>query len=79
VTVNGQRIDFLNRYVKTPNHTPERVTIPIPVGILRAGKNTLRLELTGKADEAEQLDDFGLLGIALDFRPRATSARGTSP
>jgi hypothetical protein len=79
VTVNGQRVDYLNRYVKTPNHTPERVAIPIPAGLLRAGKNTLRLELTGMATKAEQLDDFGVLGMALEFRRDADAVKAPSP
>jgi hypothetical protein len=73
VAVNGKRIDFLNRYVKTRNDTPERVAIPIPAGSLRAGKNTVRLKLTGMASKAEQLDDFGVLGIALEFRRKANA------
>ncbi len=74
VTMNGQRVDFLNRYIKTRNDVPERVAIPIPAGLLRPGKNTLRLELTGMANKAEQLDDFGVLGIALEFRRKANAA-----
>ncbi len=74
VKVNGQRIDFLNRYIKTRDDTPERLAIPIPAGLLHAGKNTLRLELTGMASKAEQLDDFGVLGIALDFRRKPNGA-----
>ncbi len=30
--VNGQRIDYINHYIKTRNETPERVAIPIPAG-----------------------------------------------
>ncbi|MGO9469462.1 MAG: hypothetical protein ACLQIB_06560 [Isosphaeraceae bacterium] len=74
VTVNGQRIDYINRYIKTRDDAPERVAIPIPAGLLRAGKNTLRLVLTGMASKAEQLDDFGVLGIALEFRRKANAA-----
>jgi len=74
VTMNGQRVDYLNRYIKTRNDVPERVAIPIPAGLLRAGKNTLRLELTGMANKADQLDDFGVLGTALDFRRKAHAA-----
>jgi len=74
LVVNGQRIDFLNRYVKTRNDTPERLAIPIPAGMLRTGKNTLRIELTGMASKAEQLDDFGVLGIALEFRGKGNAA-----
>lgn len=65
VVVNGKRIDFLNRYVKR-NHAPERIAIPIPAGLLRPGKNTVRLELTAMA--TKELDDFGLLQMALEFR-----------
>src|SRR5262249_53580483 len=79
VTINGQRVDFLNRYVKTRNESPERVAIAIPAGLLRAGKNVVRLELTGMASKAEQLDDFGVLGIALEFRPRANTIPPRSP
>jgi hypothetical protein len=74
VMINGQRVDYLNRYIKTANKTPERVSIPIPPGLLRVGQNTLKLELTGMTE----LDDFGVLGIALDFRRRA-SAGPASP
>jgi hypothetical protein len=66
IAVNGRRIDYLNRYVKTSNETPERVAIPIPAGVLKAGKNTVRLELTGMASKSRELDDFGVLQIALE-------------
>jgi len=67
IVVNGQRIDYLNRYIKTRNETPERVAIPIPAGLLHAGKNTVRLELTGMASKSRELDDLGVLQIALEF------------
>ena len=68
VAVNGKRIDYLNRYIKTNNIAPERVAIPIPAGLLRPGKNTVRLELTGMATNEKQLDDFGVLQMAVEFR-----------
>jgi hypothetical protein len=74
LVMNGQKFDSLNRYIKTRNDTTERVAIPIPTGLLRAGKNTLRLELTGMASKADQLDDFGVLGIALEFRRKGNAA-----
>jgi hypothetical protein len=67
IVVNGRRIDYLNRHIKTRNLTPERATIPIPAGLLHPGKNTIRLELTGMAGKDEQLDDFGVLQLALEF------------
>jgi hypothetical protein len=66
VAINGKRIDYVNRYIKTNNNEPERVAIPVPSDVLRSGKNSIRLELT--ADDVKQLDDFGLLQMAVEFR-----------
>ncbi len=78
IVVNGQQIDYLNRYIKTRNmDVSERVAIPIPVGLLHAGKNTVGLQLTGMAGESRVLDDLGVLQIALEF-PSAPN-RGIQP
>ncbi len=74
IAINGKRIDYLNRYIKTNNIAPERVAIPVPVEVLRKGKNTIRLELTGMAAEEKQLDDFGVLQMAVEFRSVSRSA-----
>jgi hypothetical protein len=66
--LNGRRFDNVNRHIKTENKTPERVAMPIPAGLLRRGKNTIRLELTGTAEKEKQLDDLGVLEIALELR-----------
>ena len=55
----------------------ERVAIPIPAGLLHAGKNTVGLQLTGMAGESRVLDDLGVLQIALEF-PSAPN-RGIQP
>ena len=68
VVVNGNRIDYINRFIKTSNKTPERVAIPIPADVLRSGKNSIRLELMGMATDEKQLDDFGVLQMAVEFR-----------
>ncbi len=65
VVVNGKRVDFLNRFVKR-NDVPERIAIPIPAGAFRPGRNVIRLELT--AMNTKELDDFGVLQMALEFR-----------
>ncbi len=67
VAINGQRFDYLNRYIKTSNEAPERIRIPIPRGLLRAGKNTLRIEVTGTASARALYDDLGILQMALEF------------
>jgi hypothetical protein len=74
VSVNDRRIDYLNRHIKTQNKSPERVAIAIPPGLLHRGKNKIRIELTS-ASGAKELDDLGILQIALE---RASGA-GASP
>jgi hypothetical protein len=75
--VNGRRIDNVNRHIKTENKTPERVAMAIPAGLLHRGKNTIRLELTGTAEKDKQLDDLGVLEIALELRtPPNAKGRG---
>ncbi len=72
LAVNGKRIDYVNRFIKTRNETPERIAIPVPEGLLTAGKNTITLELTGMARRAKELDDLGVLQVAVELRPKAT-------
>jgi hypothetical protein len=77
IAVNGQRVDYLNRHIKTRNETPERVAIPIPPKLLHPGKNTVRLELTGMVSKPNQLDDLGILQTAIEFA--ATPSRSPQP
>jgi hypothetical protein len=44
---------------------------------LKLGKNTIRLELTGLDTTDKELDDFGLLQMALEFR--SAPNRGQEP
>jgi hypothetical protein len=75
--LNGRRFDNVNRHIKTENKAPERVALPIPAGLLHPGKNTIRLELTGSAEKEKQLDDLGVLEIALELRmPPNAKGRG---
>jgi hypothetical protein len=67
LAVNGRRIDYLNRHIKTPNEELERVRIPIPPDVLRAGRNALRIEVTGTSSPGVLYDDLGILQIALEF------------
>ena len=75
VVVNGKRIDYINRYITTSNETPERIRIPIPQGLLRPGKNLLRIEQTGIASDPTWFDDLGILQVALQF----STAENPSP
>jgi hypothetical protein len=67
VALNGQRVDYLNRHITSKNDIPERIRIPIPPGRLRPGRNVIRFEQVGRATDPNELDDLGLLTIALEF------------
>jgi hypothetical protein len=68
VAVNGRRLDYLNHLVTARNEeAPERVRITIPRGLLRAGKNAVRIELTGDSDPRPKYDDLGILQVAVEF------------
>jgi hypothetical protein len=79
VSVNGRRLDYLNRLVTTRNdEAPERIRIPIPRGLLHAGKNAIRFELTGDSDPRPKYDDLGILQVAVEF-PAAAAAPAPRP
>ncbi len=82
VTINGQPVDYLNRHITSKNETPERIRLSIPAGRLRPGRNLIRFEQTGIANDPTYLDDLGLLGIALEFdgdRPTRAQAGHEKP
>jgi hypothetical protein len=79
VSINGQPVDYLNRHITSKNDTPERIRLPIPPGRLRPGRNLIRFQQVGIANDPSFLDDLGLLGIALEFggdRPARAPAQG---
>jgi hypothetical protein len=67
VSINGQPVDYLNRHITGRNETWERIRLPIPAGVLRPGRNRLRIEQVGIANDPHFLDDLGLVGMALEF------------
>ncbi len=69
VKLNGRLFDYLNRHITTRNEVPDRIRLPIPPGLLKPGANTLRIEQVGKANDPEELDDLGILTIAIEFTP----------
>ena len=75
VTINGRKVDYLNHHVADKNETPERLRLPIPPGVLRVGKNVARFEGAGKKDDPNDLDDLGILGVALESESKPESAR----
>jgi hypothetical protein len=64
--LNGQPIDYLNRYVQTRNDRPERLRIPLPPNALQPGPNTLHIKQTGTKDDPNNLDDWILLQMFLE-------------
>jgi hypothetical protein len=67
VTINDRKFDYLNRHITTRNVTPDRIRLTIPAGLLRAGENKLRIEQDGSVDRPDELDDLGILTIAVEF------------
>ena len=43
VAVNGKRVDYLNRHIKSADESRERIRIAIPRGLLHPGKNAIRI------------------------------------
>lgn len=74
--LNGEPFDYLNRFINSRNETPERIRIPIPKALLRTGKNVIRLEQTGVANDPNFLDDLGILGVAVEFPTEPGAAGG---
>jgi len=75
VEVNGERFDYLNRYITDTNETPARIRIPIPDGSLVAGRNQLRIVQTGVENNPTWYDDLGVLGVAVEFAGSAADSR----
>ena len=71
VYLNGREFDYLNRHITTGNETPERIRLPIPEGLLKAGENRVKIVQTGTHNNPNYLDDLGILGIALEVAPDA--------
>jgi hypothetical protein len=67
VRINGRMVDYLNRHVTSKNETPERIRVAVPEGLLRAGRNQVRLEQVGTESDPDYLDDLGILEMALEF------------
>jgi hypothetical protein len=65
--INDKKFDYLNRHITTLNETRERIRLPIPAGLLRVGENTLRIQQDGTSDRPDELDDLGILTIAIEF------------
>ena len=67
VSINGKPLDYLNRHISSDNRAPEIVRLAIPSGLLKAGRNTIRLNQLGTKENPEELDDLGLSRVLLEF------------
>jgi hypothetical protein len=66
VFLNGREFDYINRYITSQNDRPERIRVPIPSGMLKPGENRLKFVQSAKNDQDKELDDLGILGIAIE-------------
>lgn len=67
LSVNGQEIDYLNKYIHDRNELPQRVRVLVPNALLKAGDNRLRFDQVGKKTDPGFLDDLGILTIAIEI------------
>jgi hypothetical protein len=67
VSINGREFDYLNKHITTRNDIPERIRLPIPRELLKAGENRITIKQAGKLKDPNYLDDLGVLGIALEI------------
>jgi hypothetical protein len=67
VSLNGREFDYLNKYITTRNDIPERIRLPIPRELLKAGENRITIKQAGKLRDPNYLDDLGILGISLEI------------
>ena len=67
VTINDRKVDYLNRHITSRNESRDRIRLPIPAGLLKVGENRLKIEQDGQIDHPEELDDLGILTIAVEF------------
>ena len=81
VRINGKPVDYLNRQVTSKNEAPERIRLAIPAGVLVAGENRVEFEEVGKKADPNDLDDLGILGVALEsgFAGRAEAPAPGTP
>jgi hypothetical protein len=75
VKINGEPFDYLNHYITSKNETSERIRLAIPKGLLRPGKNVVRLEQAGIASDPNFLDDLGILTVAIEFPDARTDSK----
>jgi hypothetical protein len=66
VVVNGQRVDYLNRYVDRPLAEPCRLTLSLPREVLRTGENVVEIRQTPERD-TERYDHCGIYGLAVEI------------
>jgi hypothetical protein len=68
-TINDTTIDpmGLNHLLVLNYRSPARLKVPIANGILRNGKNVLRIHQTPLKDDPRSFDDCGIFGIGLQW------------
>ena len=66
--LNGRSLEDWNLQVVARNETPQRLRLAIPADVLKMGANLLRIEQT--ENERGSRDNFGLSGVALEFRSK---------
>jgi hypothetical protein len=68
--INGQKLDpvGLNHLLPVNAKGAVRLVVPIEPGVLKPGKNTLRIFQTPEKSDANSFDDCGIFGIGIELR-----------
>jgi hypothetical protein len=68
VFLNGELVGLLNDLItiQSPATEPERVRMPLPARLMKAGENVIHIRQTSAIDAAASFDDFELRAIAIE-------------
>ena len=72
VLVNGEVVGPLNRLINLRSSVadPERVRMPLPARLLKAGENLIQIRQTSAKDDPTSFDDCELRAIAIEIEHR---------
>ena len=77
VMVNGELVGTLNQLInlRSPATDPERVRMPLPTRLLKAGQNSIQIRQTSAKDDLTSFDDCELGAIAIEIEHHEAGSR----
>jgi len=68
--INDHQVDYFNRHVRSPSEQQQRFRIELPAGLLKQGRNKLRITQTPLPYNETDFDDLVLSGLAIETSGR---------